>query len=392
MKSKPSEKKEISSNARNMARFEALFHAITDLVFMADSNFNIQLVNRRLGSEGKKCYEAFGGFTAPCKECLVDEVKITRKPAKAERRIDNRIYQAIFYPILNDEGELTDVIEVAREITNEKEIEQQLIQSDRLISLGSLVSGIAHEINNPNTFIRGNLSIIGEAMAEILPILDDHAEQNSGFKVARLPYPFFKDKIQLLIKDMQNGADKIMNIVNDLRKFARREEGLLDEDVDINGVIKSSLRLVHNQTKHLAKIHLELDDNLPVTKGNIQKLEQVIVNIILNASQAIAAKNDSKPGNITIKTLVDRCQCIGLQIADDGIGMTDEIKDRVFDPFYTTKRAKQGTGLGLSIAYGFIEEHAGSISVESQAEKGSEFKIVLPVVTSDDKPQDKAKR
>ncbi len=363
---------------KDQARMKALFDAITDLVFMADSDFNPQLVNKQFDFEGKKCYEAFCGFDKPCSVCLVDEVRLTHKPAKTERRIKNRIYQATFYPILNGDDEVNDVIEIVRDITKEKEIEQQLIQSDRLISLGGLVSGIAHEINNPNTFIRGNLSIIKESMDDILPILDQAAAENPDMKIARLPYDFYREKIMLLISDMQKGADKIMNIVSDLKKFARKDEGMMDESLNVNHVVESSLRLVHNQIKRSAEIALELDENLPLIKGNIQKIEQVIVNIILNAAQAIAENKKSREGQITIRTFLDKKNHIHLNIKDDGPGMTEEVKNRVFDPFFTTKRGKQGTGLGLSIAYGFVEEHGGKISVSSFPGRGSEFKIVLP--------------
>ncbi|MBT7154650.1 MAG: hypothetical protein HN945_19610 [Deltaproteobacteria bacterium] len=363
----------------NQARLQALFDAITDLVFMADSDFNPQLVNKQLDFAGKKCYEAFCGLSEPCSICLVDEVKLTHKPAKTERKINNKIYQATFYPILNEGGAVNDVIEIVRDVTKEKEIEQQLIQSDRLISLGGLVSGIAHEINNPNTFIRGNLSIIKESLEDILPVLDQHWSENPDFKVARLPYRYFREKILLLVSDMQKGADKIMNIVSDLRKFARKDEGLLDEDLDLNRVVESSLRLVHNQIKRSIEVQLKLDQKLPLIKGNVQKIEQVLVNIILNAAQAIKEQKGKKTGQIIIRTFLDQKNQIHLRIKDNGPGMTEDVKNRVFDPFFTTKRSRQGTGLGLSITYGFVEEHGGKISVVSHPGKGSEFKIMLPM-------------
>ncbi|MBT4087635.1 MAG: histidine kinase, partial [Deltaproteobacteria bacterium] len=292
---------------------------------------------------------------------------------------NNKIYQATFYPILNEGGAVNDVIEIVRDVTKEKEIEQQLIQSDRLISLGGLVSGIAHEINNPNTFIRGNLSIIKESLEDILPVLDQHWSENPDFKVARLPYRYFREKILLLVSDMQKGADKIMNIVSDLRKFARKDEGLLDEDLDLNRVVESSLRLVHNQIKRSIEVQLKLDQKLPLIKGNVQKIEQVLVNIILNAAQAIKEQKGKKTGQIIIRTFLDQKNQIHLRIKDNGPGMTEDVKNRVFDPFFTTKRSRQGTGLGLSITYGFVEEHGGKISVVSHPGKGSEFKIMLPM-------------
>jgi polar amino acid transport system substrate-binding protein len=214
--------------------------------------------------------------------------------------------------------------------------------------------------------------------------LDSHAAENTNFKIARLPYNYFRKNIQLLLSDMQKGADRIMNIVSDLRKFARRDEGHLDEDVDINLVIESSLRLVHNQVKRTANIHLDLAEKIPTIKGNVQKMEQVMVNILINASHAIEQKNNGEMGNIYIKTFLYNNNKLYVQIKDDGIGMTNDVKKRIFDPFFTTKKARQGTGLGLSIAYGIIEEHAGTISVDSWPGEGSEFKIVFPLQRLED--------
>jgi signal transduction histidine kinase len=266
------------------------------------------------------------------------------------------------------------------ERTKEKELQQQLMQSDRLASLGQLVSGIAHEINNPNTFIQGNISIISEAMKSILPILDEYAEKQDDFQVARLPYNYFRDNILTLIEDVTQGTERIKNIVNDLRTFARRDEGLLSETVDINKIINSSIRLVQNQVKRVAEVEVELQESLPSVRGNSQKLEQVLVNIFINASHAIHERSQAserKKGHIWVKSYFHSSN-IWITVRDDGTGMSEPTRKRIFDPFFSTKKARQGTGLGLSIAYGIVEEHKGEISVESQLEHGSTFTIRLP--------------
>jgi two-component system, NtrC family, sensor kinase len=258
-----------------------------------------------------------------------------------------------------------------------KTMQAQMLQSDKLASIGELVAGIAHEINNPNTFIRGNISIVAESLQAILPILDEHAKQDPGFKIARLPYAQYREYIEQLVADIGSGADKIMNIVADLRKFARHDEGLLSEDVDVNAAIDSCLRLVHNQVKRVAKVHLELAPDLPTFKGNVQKIEQVLVNIIINAAQAIEEKKQQ--GNIGIFTFLVAKSEVNIRITDDGLGMSGETKKRIFDPFFTTKRHKHGTGLGLSIAYGIITEHGGRIEVDSKPGEGSEFRLAIPL-------------
>ena len=371
-------------------RHKTLFDAITDLIYETDIDRNIRMVNKkRAGVKEGKCYEKLRYLNEPCKECLISQVVRTKKHAQVEVKVDNRVVLLSTYPILDAGNNVTSLLHIVREITKERNLEQQLIQSDRLASLGQLVSGIAHEINNPNTFIRGNIEIISEAMETMLPILDAYAAEHPELTVARLPYKFFRQNITTLVADMQKGADRIKNIVADLRKFARRDEGRLDEDVDINNVIESSLRLVHNQVKRIANVQLNLGEALPIIKGNIQKLEQVVVNMIINASHAIEERKGREMGTITISTFLRDNRSICLKIKDDGTGMTDEVRKKIFDPFFTTKKARQGTGLGLSIVYGIIEEHQGSIQVESWPDKGSEFTIMLPLGTVEGKKEDR---
>jgi PAS domain S-box-containing protein len=373
------ERKETAETLQqNSIRLQTLFAAITDLVFMVDGEYRIKMVNRQLDVIGKRCYEVFFDLAAPCEDCPAYVVKRTRQPARNnEQRIGSKFYRVNHYPILDGGGGVTDTLEIVRDITSEKNMQTQLVQADKLASLGQLVSGIAHEINNPNTFIRGNISIVAEALETILPLLDRVHEQAPGLTVARLPYPYFREHVQTLVSDISHGADKIMNIVSDLRKFARQDEGLLIEDVDINDAVKSCLRLVHNQVKRAAAVHLELAPALPAFKGNVQKIEQVLVNIIINAAQAI--EETKEMGDIWIATSAGPDATVRVAIKDNGPGIAEENRKRIFDPFFTTKRPKRGTGLGLSIAYSIMAEHRGHIEVESTPGKGSEFTMVIPV-------------
>ena len=373
------ERKETAEKLQqNSIRLQTLFAAITDLVFMVDGEYRIKMVNRPLDVIGKRCYEVFFGLAAPCETCPGYVVKRTRQPARNnEQRIDNKFYRVSIYPILDAGGEVTDTLEIVRDITSEKNMQTQLIQADKLASLGQLVSGIAHEINNPNTFIRGNISIVAEALETILPLLDRISERDPGLTIARLPYPYFREHVPTLVSDISHGADKIMNIVSDLRQFARADEGLLSEDVDINDTVRSCLRLVHNQVKRAAAVTLDLAPALPPFKGNVQKIEQVLVNIIINAAQAIEETKET--GNIWITTSAGPEPSVRVAIRDDGPGIAEENRKRIFDPFFTTKRPKRGTGLGLSIAYSIMAEHHGVIQVESEPGKGSEFTLVIPL-------------
>jgi signal transduction histidine kinase len=255
--------------------------------------------------------------------------------------------------------------------------QQQLVQSEKLVSLGRLSAGMAHEINNPIQFIQGNMRILSEAMDGMLPIVDKHFESNPGFKVARLDYPLFRQHISTLLKDMSNGTVRIADIVRDLKKFARADGAAMDEWVDVNESVRASLRLVHNKMKRY-KVTSELDPDLPKVKGSANKIDQVVVANLINASEALGETPD---GAIDVRTVHDpKRMRVSICISDNGPGMTEEVKDRLFDPFFTTKQKTGGMGLGLSVAYGIIKDHQGSIDVDTKLGEGTTLRYHLPTV------------
>jgi signal transduction histidine kinase len=266
-----------------------------------------------------------------------------------------------------------DFEEANREL---REKQMLLVQSEKLASLGQLSAGMAHEINNPIQFIQGNMRILSEAMETILPILDRHVEANPDFMIARLQYPFFRQHIRTLLDDMTSGTVRIADIVKDLKKFARLDEGSLDQDVDVNEVVASSLRLVHNKIKHY-RIVTDLDPDLPEIKGNATEIEQVVVVNLINASEALGDRAD---GQIKVGTARGpEGTSVEIYISDNGPGMTEEVKQKLFDPFFTTKQRTGGTGLGLSITYGIIKDHNGSIDVDTRLGEGTTFRYRFPV-------------
>lgn len=357
-------------------KLQTLFDAITDQVVMIDRDFNIKMANRKEGADSGKCFAKIFNSSRPCERCPGAMVFQQKKSITLEEKYGDEYYLLQAYPIFDDQGEVDGVLEFSRLITKQKNMEMQLMQTDKLASLGQLVSGIAHEINNPNTFIRGNVSIIQEAMKDILPILDEYARNDKNLQIARLNYDVFKNNILILLEDMAQGTNRIKTIVEGLRKFAKKDDGVLNDEVDLNEIIQSCLRLVANQIGRKAKVKLQLDGNIPKVKGNSQRLEQVVVNILLNASQAI----EKKMGAVVISTAhLEKQNENLLKISDDGKGIDEKILKQIFDPFFTTKRNQGGTGLGLSIAYGIIKEHKGRIEVESKLGSGTTFSIYIPV-------------
>ncbi len=351
------------------------FAAFPDTVALIDMDFNIVMTNQSEDLAGKPCYKALFDLEAPCLDCRLKKVEKVKAPVMREVQYGDTYYSANAIPVFGDENELEGIIEFFRDTTYRKTYEQQLQQADKLASLGQLVSGIGHEINNPNQFIRGNVKIIQQALDDMLPIVDEYQKSHPDLKIARLNYAFFREHIMTLVNDMANGSERIKRIVESLKGFARKDDGQLVDQVDINNVIEESSRLVHSQVHKFADIILDLGTDIPVFKGNAQKMEQVLINLVINASQAMP---EDKRGEIQVSSKRDG-EWVVIEVTDNGSGMGEATVKNIFDPFFTTKRARGGTGLGLSIAFRIMEEHGGSIQVSSTLGQGTTFTIRLPL-------------
>jgi len=356
------------------SRLETIFKAIPDEVALIDRNRNLVMTNRKKVEPGGKCYKTFFNRKTPCENCRLSSILKTKTPITLTIKDKDRYMEVHALPVFDQDDEVNGIIEFYRDITLEKTYEQQLQQADKLASLGQLVSGIGHEINNPNQFIRGNIKIMKQAIEDMLPIVDAYYKDHPDLKVARLKYDFFRKHINTLVDDMGHGSERIKGIVEGLKRFARRDEGLLIDTVDVNTLIEATARLVHNEVHKRAEIKLELASGLPSFTGNSQKIEQVLVNLIVNAGQAMY---DERKGSITVRTRQENSHVV-IEVQDNGQGMNEKTINQIFDPFFTTKRAKGGTGLGLAIAYRIIEEHKGRFSVNSKQGVGTTFVIKIP--------------
>ncbi len=356
-------------------RLETMFQAIPDRVALIDLKRNVVMTNRETVLPGDKCYRTVFNSETPCPDCRLMRVVREKAPITLEIKHEDSYFEVHALPIFNQKHEVEGIIEFYRDITMEKTYEQQLQQADKLASLGQLVSGIGHEINNPNQFIRGNIKIIKQALEDIIPILDEYYKEHPDLKIARLHYGFFREHVGTLVNDMGHGSERIKGIVEGLKRFARRDEGLLIDTVDINTIVDASARLVHNQVHKNADIELDLAPDVPSFTGNSQKLEQVLINLLINAGQAMP---DDRRGLVRVKTRAEN-STLSIEVSDNGKGMTEETLKHIFEPFFTTRRAKGGTGLGLAIAYRIIEEHGGKITIVSKPGAGTTFLIRLPI-------------
>jgi signal transduction histidine kinase len=267
-----------------------------------------------------------------------------------------------------------------------KSMQEQLINSDKMASLGQLTAGIAHEINNPINFVSSNISPLKRDLIELKELCKKYKGLHSSKTLEKdleaieaftreIDPEFLYQEIETLIRGIEEGAGRTRQIVLGLRSFSRLDEDEFKE-VDIHEGIESTLMLLRNKIKNRIEIKKNFG-SVPPVECIPGKLNQVLMNILNNASDAIGEK-----GTITITTKRDKNNLV-ISIRDDGMGMKESVRRRVFEPFYTTKAIGQGTGLGLSISYGIIERHNGTLEVKSEPGKGSEFIITLPLKQPD---------
>ena len=295
-----------------------------------------------------------------------------------------RWVEAHVFPVRNNEGKIYRCAGSAQEITKRKRAEelaesqqQQLIQADKMASLGILVSGVAHEINNPNNFIMLNGEILLMAWQNVMPILQKYYEENGDFLLAGMPYTRAHQKIGQLISGISEGATRIGKIVEALGGFARQDAGDLNQQVDPNAVVESAMVIVNNLIKKSTHHpSVELGENLPKIRGNPQQLEQVIINLITNSCQAL----ESPQKSLFVSTSYNKTSdLITIRVRDEGEGIPPENLNHIIEPFFTTKRDTGGTGLGLSVSYNIVKNHGGHLHFTSRFGRGTTATVMLPV-------------
>jgi len=276
------------------------------------------------------------------------------------------------------------VLSIVRDITvrkradaREKQHERELFQASKLASLGTLVSGIAHEINNPNNFIRLSAQNLEELWSAALEVLDGDEARTPGLSLRGMPYASVRDIVKEMLLRVVEGSKRIERLVASLRDYARRDEGELGERVDINAVVSSALTILSNMVgKATTSFTLELAPSLPIVRGNNQQIEQVIINLLTNACQALGTRSD--PISVSTTASPDGDSVI-ITIRDGGVGIPPQDLSRITDPFFTTKRNTGGTGLGLSISSRIVQNHGGNMEFSSSPGKGTVATVRLPV-------------
>jgi signal transduction histidine kinase len=311
----------------------------------------------------------------------------TDKDVRLAESIGNQIAGAIANAQLFTERKLAEE-ELKKAYMKLKETQAQLIQSEKMASIGQLAAGIAHEINNPAGFIISNLDILNKYIGRITPIFQRYVQLETSLAQYQIPelshltreIKDLRDHSEMdhiltdfpqIVSESLEGTQRIKKIVHDLRTFSYAE-AVEPKYVFINDLLDFSLNLIWNEIKHKAEVVKEYSD-VPKLFCYPQQLRQVFLNILKNAVQAI-----EKRGKIIIKTY-EKDNNIFIEIIDTGCGIPEELQNRIFEPFFTTKEVGKGTGLGLSIVYGIIKKHKGDISVKSKIGEGTNFIIKLPI-------------
>ncbi|MBF0101736.1 MAG: response regulator [Desulfobacterales bacterium] len=257
-----------------------------------------------------------------------------------------------------------------------QEKRDKLYQSQKMEALGTLVAGVAHEINNPINLIMFNIPLFQKIWKDFFPVFQSYAVEHPNVKFGGLSFEFLKENMNQLFEDMIMAGNRVAGISKALKNFSKQTNVEDKKPIRINEAVENAIRLTSVTLKKSSiKLELELMENIPEIDGNLQNIEQVIINMIINAIEAI----NHTGGKIHIKTGVNLSDGrICLSISDNGSGINPSIADKIFHPFVTDKIGKGGTGLGLSVSYSIVKAHGGEITYKTEQGKGTAFTILFP--------------
>ncbi|WP_224364977.1 two-component system sensor histidine kinase NtrB [Hyalangium versicolor] len=255
-------------------------------------------------------------------------------------------------------------VSIVRDITERKHLREKLQTADRMAAIGSLAAGVAHEINNPLSFMLSNVRFVRDELQALVEEVDDKTRE-------RLK------EIQEALQETQEGGDRVSEIVRDLRTFARGDDGKRSP-VNVHTVLDLCGNIARSQLRHRAQL-VKRYGEVPAIYASESRLGQLFLNLIINAAQAIPEGADAKQHEVRLTTWREGREQVVVEVKDTGVGIPPENLHRLFDPFFTTKPVGVGTGLGLSICRGIVASLGGRITVESEPGRGTSFKVFLPV-------------
>ena len=379
----------------NVELLQAIFNAPLDVIFILNAGGQIVEMN-----EAASHYLGYGReellnhnfatiFPVEHAAFVPEHLKLVLTKGKMSSECQHRHRDGHFLPVENIatrfeiKGE-ERICVIVRDLTERKAAEaavlqqrETMLQADKMISLGTLVSGVAHEINNPLAALRINVPILNRFWADALPVLRAAEVEQGPHTFDGLPFPIMEKELASFQKDIQDCTKRIEVIVQSLRTYARQGTAPEQERLDLNAVVQNILPLLtHQIEKSTCRFQKDLDPEPLFMLGNFVRLEQVVMNLVLNACQALPNSHC----RVILRTrLRAKANEVLLEVEDEGQGMAPENAARIFDPFFTTKHDSGGTGLGLSIVQGIVQEHRGRIEVKSALRQGTTMSVFLPL-------------
>ena len=282
----------------------------------------------------------------------------------------------VIYRSQTESGNPGSVIAHINDITEAKKIERQMIQREKMASLGLLISSVVHEVNNPNNMISYNLPILKDYIDAIMPLVAASEKKESAVEHLNITFDEFKKDIFELLDNVEHGSDRINSIVSQLKEFSRINKQKESRFVDFKKVVKNAVTICNGEIKRYAsEFKVDLPEDIPRIFSNEEYLEQVLVNLLINACQA----SDKEDAWIKLTAKAGRHwdEHVIVEVSDNGCGMDEKTMKRIFDPLFTTKASKNGSGLGLYVCKNLIEILGGRIEVDSTINKGTTFRIFL---------------
>ena len=354
--------------SRAKKEWEETFNAVTDPIFLIDTDYNVLLHNDRLPPEmsaswnralSNKCFARLHGNKEPCKNCPIQEIKVSGKPVFQRWQTEGgTVVDLSYYPVLNEEKQLSAVTIILKDVTKKLKMEGQLVQSAKMVALGVMAAGVAHELNSPMTVIIGTAQLLARELQD-----EGHPERSEA------------------LDDIVNCGLRCKRIIQNLLTFSRQDQAPVTA-INLNEEADRVLDMIQYQiNRSQIGIVEHFDPELPRVNANGPQIQQVLTNFLINARDALADV-ERREKVIEVATTVRRegaRRFAVLSVLDNGTGIAPENLSKIFTPFYTSKEASKGTGLGLSVSLGIAESHNGRIEVDSRPGLGSCFRLVLPI-------------
>jgi len=389
------------------AFLESIMESVTNIIFVTDLDETFSLVSKAAlkitGYTGDELIgqslsvfctpDVFAELNKRLIRVKVMGITVSQYETEMVRKDGTRIFVNMNISPLYENGNIVSIVGTIEDITQRKRLEGQLLHARKLESIGQLAAGMAHEINTPTQYIGDNTRFLQESFNDIADIISKYSnflkDNNiSAELISKLEQVMKESDIEYLLDEIPHaieqtleGIDRVVEIVQAMKEFSHPGvEG--KTTVDLNKAITSTIAVAHSEWKYTSEMKTQFDPELPLVHCLSGEINQVILNLIMNASQAIAeviGENSEEKGTITISTRKDG-NWAEIRISDTGPGIPKEICEKIFDPFFTTKEVGVGTGQGLSIAYSIIvDKHKGTISFDTEVGKGTTFVIRLPV-------------